>query len=53
MTPSHVAAAHGDVGVLAFFLGHHANADKVDEDNCTPLAVVLRVLSKPSPCILT
>ena len=52
MTPSHVAAAHGGVRVLAFLLGHHANANKVDEDNWTPLAVVLRVLSKPTPCIL-
>ena len=46
MTPSHVAAAHGEVGVLAFLLGHHANANKVDEDNWTPLAFVLTVLSK-------
>ena len=52
MTPSHVAAAHGEVDVLAFLLGHHANANEVDEDNWTPLALVLRVLSKPTPCTL-
>ena len=51
MTPSHVAAAHGEVGVLAFLLGHDANANEVDEDNWTSLALVLRVLSKPTPCV--
>ena len=51
MTPSHVAAAHGEVDVLAFLLGHHANANEMD-DNWTPLALVLRVLSKPTSCIL-
>ena len=38
MTPSHVAAAHGEVGVLAFLLEHHANANKKNEGNWTPLA---------------
>ena len=52
MSPSHVAAAHGEVDVLAFVLGHHANVNEVDEENPTPLALVLGILSKPTPCIL-
>ena len=52
MTPSHVAGAHCEVDVLAFLLGHHANANEVDEENRTPLALVLGILSKPTPCIL-
>ena len=32
MTPSHVAAAHGEVDVLAFLLGRRANANGVDEE---------------------
>jgi len=52
MTPSHVAAAHGEVDVLAFLLGHDANANEVDEENRTPLALVLGILSKPTPCML-
>ena len=52
MTPSHVAAAHGEVDVLAFLLRHHANANELDEEDRTPLALVLGILSKPTPWML-
>ena len=52
MTPSHVAAAHSEVGVLAFLLRHHAKREQGGRrqlDSSGP-----RYLSsvQPTPCIL-